>query len=71
MQVWLDRNGDGNYDGAGEKIDLGVANDVADSLRDGIFTNGEVYTTSTAIAHQAGAVRSYGLCGAPHNPYYV
>lgn len=49
IQVWVDKNGDGDYLDAGEKIDLEVDSTGAASQHDGNYTNGEIFTITTTI----------------------
>ncbi|MBD3246339.1 MAG: hypothetical protein GF333_04945 [Candidatus Omnitrophica bacterium] len=51
IQVWVDKNGDGDYLDSGEKLDMTVASDAAAAQRDGDYTNGEVFTATTTIPY--------------------
>jgi hypothetical protein len=47
IQVWVDKNGDGDYTDAGEKIDLTVPADASPAnQKDGDYTNGEIFSTT-------------------------
>ena len=51
IQVWVDRNGDGDYLDSDEKINLSVASDAAPTKRDGTYTNGEVFSSTINITY--------------------
>lgn len=51
IQVWVDRNGDNDYNDSNEKINLTVAADAAASQRDGDYTNGEIFSTTINITY--------------------
>jgi hypothetical protein len=53
IQVWVDKNGDGNYADAGEKVNLSVASDASATLKDGDYTNGEVFSTTMNLDYGA------------------
>jgi hypothetical protein len=51
IQVWVDKNGDNDYDDVNEKITLTVASDAAAVKKDGNYTNGEIFSTTINIVY--------------------